>query len=132
MSPARSTAPHAAKLVLIVDDEPELADLIADEVRGFGYRTLVANAPSAALALARQAPVDILVTDERMPGMTGRRLVGALARAEGRDVPAILISGYLDGLHQVDERLVAVLPKPIDFDDLRTALERAGHGEPND
>jgi CheY-like chemotaxis protein len=118
----------ARKTVMIVDDEPELAELVADEVRAFGYRTVVATGPNAALALAAQIAVDVLVTDERMPGMTGRRLVGALATARGHDVPAILISGHFDSTPVVDERLVAVLPKPIDFDELRAALARAAAG----
>jgi signal transduction histidine kinase len=81
-------------MILLVDDEPEiltaLRDLLEDE-----YDVWAANSPQAALEILLQEPaISVIVSDQRMPGMTGDVL---LAKARGiSDAESILLTGYAD------------------------------------
>ncbi|GJD95499.1 response regulator [Methylobacterium iners] len=80
--------------ILAVDDEPDiliaLEDLFEDE-----YRVLATTKPAEALAILRSEPdIAVIVSDQRMPGMTGDALL-AEARAF-HDARAILLTGYAD------------------------------------
>ena len=80
--------------ILAVDDEPDilvaLEDLFEDE-----FRVLTTSKPAEALAILRKEPdVAVIVSDQRMPGMTGDALL-AQARTI-HDAQAILLTGYAD------------------------------------
>ncbi len=113
--------------LLLVDDEPDVIDLL---VRMFQkrYHVLSAHSGPEALGLLRQHRVDVLITDQRMPEMTGIELVAA-ARAEGIDVTAILLTGYTD-----PEDIIAAInrgqvyrfiTKPWDLNDLIITVKNA-------
>lgn len=80
--------------LLFVDDEADVLDILS---RMFQRRYRVLTAPNgrAALEILRTEAVDVLVTDQRMPEMTGIDLVTA-ARAEGIDVTTLLLTAYTD------------------------------------
>lgn len=59
------------------------------------YRVLTATSGPEALSILRTQTVDVLITDQRMPEMTGIELVSA-SRAEGIDVTTLLLTGYTD------------------------------------
>ncbi len=86
--------PPGRTTVLLVDDEPDilvaLEDLLEDE-----YRVLSAGSPFRALELLSEQPgIDVIVSDQRMPGMTGDAF---LARARAvTDAQALLLTGYAD------------------------------------
>jgi len=113
--------------LLLVDDEPDVVELL---VRMFQrrYHVLSARSGPEALGLLRQHPVDVLITDQRMPEMTGIELVTA-ARAEGIDVTALLLTGYTD-----PEDIIAAInrgqvyryiTKPWDLNDLVITVKNA-------
>jgi CheY-like chemotaxis protein len=82
--------------VLIVDDEPDLCEMLAFEFELKGFTVLCAGDGQEACALLGEHPVRAVITDVRMPRMPGLRL---LEHAKGRDVhwPAfVLISAYPD------------------------------------
>ncbi len=84
--------------LLVVEDEPQLRDLIAEMLRSAGY-TVVAAA-SGEEAIARHAPpadFALIVTDVIMPVMSGRELVERLSR-QGSKARALFISGYTDNI----------------------------------
>jgi len=94
---AASTAPleRGAETVLLVEDEEGLRQLLKTVLDGAGYRVLEAGNGTQALELsgAHAGPIDILVSDVVMPGMSGRELVERIVplRPEAR---VLLISGY--------------------------------------
>ncbi|UFN48093.1 response regulator [Roseomonas sp. OT10] len=113
--------------ILLVDDEAEivtaLQDLFEDE-----YDTLCATAPAAALDLLRAAPrVSVILSDQRMPGMTGDQF---LARArEISTAEALLLTGYAD-LEAVisainNGRIAGYSPKPWEPAALRSMVAGA-------
>jgi CheY-like chemotaxis protein len=126
--------------VLVVDDEESLARLAARTLEELGYAPVSFTSSTAALAAFREDPqrFDALVTDERMPGMSGSALIGEV-RGVRSSLPVVLMSGYLgaktaaprDGGAEAAQRLVSlasadeVLQKPVSARDLATGLARA-------
>ncbi len=91
--PARSSGIEGrAKHVLVVDDEPVNVRVLATLLVRRGYRVTEAHSPEEALAAARAARPDVVLTDASMPGMSGPALVSAL-RAEHPDLPAAFVTG---------------------------------------
>ncbi|MDJ0311685.1 response regulator transcription factor [Arthrobacter sp. H35-D1] len=76
---------------LVVDDEPELADLMRRGLEISGWDVAVAHDGVAALRLAREFTPDVLVLDIMMPGMDGVELLGRI-RTIHPDVPALFLT----------------------------------------
>lgn len=113
--------------LLFVDDEADVVDLLGQLFRR-RHDVVTAGSGAAALEVLRSRPVDLLITDQKMPEMTGLELVAA-ARAEGHDVTALLLTGYTDP----DDLIAAInsghiyryLTKPWEVRDLLLAVQQA-------
>ena len=80
--------------VLLVDDDDDVRETSAEMLEELGYVVLQAESGLEALSIMEAHPqLDVLVTDVRMPGMTGLEL-SAEARARRRGLRVILISGF--------------------------------------
>jgi CheY-like chemotaxis protein len=84
---------------LLVDDNPQALDILAQVVQGFGPKSIVrcGSAVEAKEILARQ-PFDVLLTDGQMPDMDGYELIRWLRHEGGepnRFIPALIISGHV-------------------------------------
>jgi CheY-like chemotaxis protein len=111
---------------LIVDDNAAFAENLAEILREQGDEVVVASSGHEALAL-RSARYDALVTDMRMPVMTGAVLVHEL-RQHDPGLPAIVVTAYTgeDDLTSArEEGLLAVLPKPAPIPRLLELLAAA-------
>lgn len=88
---------RSSPVVLVVDDEPMLLTLTRRVFGRLGCEVLTAASASEALALEeeRRGDIDLLLTDVRMPEMTGIELVQALL-TKGVDLPVLFVSGQLD------------------------------------
>jgi len=89
---ARQAAAPAAT-VLLVDDEPEILAGYCQVLRREPWRVLTAGDGERALALLRREPVDVVVTDEQMPGMPGTSLLARM-RSEFPGVVRIVLTGH--------------------------------------
>lgn len=78
--------------MLIVDDEPMAGRALAGILRGEGLRVHVIEDAELALELVRLLPIDLLLVDVTLPGMSGLDFLRVLRRA-GVTTPAILVSG---------------------------------------
>ncbi len=113
--------------VLLVDDEPlnlrVLADLLEER-----WTVHLAGSGAEALRVAAGAPLDVVVADQRMPGMTGVDLLEALRR-QRPDLAGIVITGYADmqSLESAINRANAFrfLRKPWEPADVLQAIEQA-------
>jgi len=86
--------PVGTETVLLVEDEEALRVMIGEVLRGGGYTVLEAPNPESALGSIRGAgPVDLLLTDMVMPGMSGRDL-SEQVRIERPETRVLFISGY--------------------------------------
>jgi len=114
--------PSGSETILLVEDEAVVRELVAEILETSGYSVLQAgDGPSALELLRRHAdPVDLLVTDVVMPGMSGPEVAQAVtAMRPGTQV--LYTSGYTDsaiGHHGVLEPGIAFLQKPFSADDL--------------
>ena len=96
---APPAAPHerapGSETVLLVEDEKAVRDLARRVLEGRGYAVLVGADADQALELSRrhQGPIDILVTDVVMPGLSGPRLADVLL-AERPSLKVLFTSGY--------------------------------------
>jgi PAS domain S-box-containing protein len=115
--------------VLVVDDEASLVTLMTDTLSDLGYRPFGYTSSAAALAAFRARPedFDVLITDERMPGLSGTAVVREV-RGVRPDIPILLASGFLGGT--IGEQAQAagadeVLQKPLAARELALALARA-------
>src|SRR5215475_5463011 len=83
------TAPH----LLFVDDEAALRGLMAERLTERGFEVVEADSGERALALLDQFAFDIIITDLRLPGIDGSRLIEA-ARDRYPGIVAIVITGF--------------------------------------
>src|SRR5213082_536696 len=112
---------------LVVDDNRAFAENVAEILRDEGADVTIADGGLQALELAQRSRFDALVTDMRMPVMSGARLVHEI-RGVDPGLPAIVITAYTgenDLLAAREEGLLAVLPKPAPLDRLVELLRTA-------
>ena len=83
----------AAPVILIVDDDRNTRESLGRALRRDGYEVLVAEHGKAALALAQDHHVDLVLTDLKMPGLDGLDLIESL-KVVCPDVSSILISAF--------------------------------------
>jgi len=96
LAPFASASPAAEPAtVLFVDDEASILSALRRLFRPQGYRVLLAEGGAAALALLEQEPVDLVLSDMRMPGMDGAQLLQTV-RERWPDVARLLLTGYAD------------------------------------
>ncbi len=76
--------------ILIVDDEPRLADVLATAMDSFGFSAQTASNGQEALEVMKRETIDLVLSDLRMPGMDGRQLLHEVRRG-WPDVPVVLI-----------------------------------------
>jgi CheY-like chemotaxis protein len=114
--------------ILIVDDQRDITRMlrIAVEALGRGYQ--VSDVPSAEEALleVRRAPVDVLITDLRLPGISGLELIKRLRNLASK-AAMIVISAHADeGVQGECRRLGAIFfPKPLSLDAFLTTVQQA-------
>jgi PAS domain S-box-containing protein len=117
--PARSQAGRALK-VLLVEDRPDVAELVEAMLRELGHEVVIASDARTALDKARRHPdLGLVITDVIMPGgKTGVDLARDLT-AERPTLPVILSSGYTgEALAGADEAPWPLLRKPYTLEDL--------------
>jgi two-component system nitrogen regulation response regulator GlnG len=111
--------------ILIVDDNVELAENIAEVLGLAGYRTAVAASAEEALPKALESEVTFVVTDFRLPGIDGVELVSRVRHARD-EVRFIVMSAHSDVL--IQERATGAgatfLPKPLDLQRLTDLVVR--------
>ena len=102
--------------ILVVDDSPDMRDVIQQVLVPAGYEVI--GVPSGARALAHMSKElpDLVITDLLMPGMSGFTLRAAmLRRPDLARIPVIVLSGYWQRPSETLEA-AAVLPKPLNID----------------
>ncbi len=113
--------------VLIADDEANLRKVLRTLLERDGHDTISVADGAAALAAVQEGGVDILITDLRMPGMTGLELLRQVSTIEP-GIPVILITAH----GSVDTAVSALksgafdyITKPFDKDELKLAVRKA-------
>ncbi len=131
-APVRSKPPQPAKgseRILVVDDEPDITEVMTHALRRNGYEVSTVNDPVAALMVFQNRPLawDLVVLDQTMPGMQGTELATEL-KAINPNIPIILCSGYAGrGDEPLPPAVDRCLTKPVDISgltrDIRAMLD---------
>ncbi|HEX7639048.1 MAG TPA: HD domain-containing phosphohydrolase [Burkholderiaceae bacterium] len=87
--------PPPPATLLLVDDEPSILSALRRLLRPQGYRLLVAEGGAAALEIARDETIDLVISDMRMPGMDGAQFLERIRKTHPH-AARILLTGYAD------------------------------------
>ena len=113
--------------ILCVDDEPAVGLILEDTLARAGHEPVHARNVPEALQMLRQGGIDLIISDYRMPGLTGLELLALLQR-EGFEVPLIMLTGYASVEHAVASikaGAVDYITKPIRAAQLELAVDQA-------
>jgi len=114
--------------ILLVDDEPLVTTTLKRVLRKEPYDIYTANSGAEALQLLMRKSADVIVSDERMPGMSGSEFL-AIARQHYPDTARIILTGHASleaAIRAVNEGAICrFLTKPCDENDLTLAIGEA-------
>jgi signal transduction histidine kinase len=113
--------------VLVVDDQDIICELIAEHLRADGHQVVTVVDGQEALSLFEPGVIDLVITDESMPGLTGTQLAKAV-KEKSRGTPVILLTGFGDDMRSGGENpegVDCILAKPVSASDLRSAIAEA-------
>ena len=113
--------------VLVVDDEPRMAESIALALTRAGHDCETRTSGADALALLEERSADVVVTDWRMPGMDGLELLRRIRERHPR-LPVILLTAFgsvPSAVAAMREGAFDYITKPFDNDELRALVGRA-------
>src|SRR5688572_16494640 len=113
--------------ILYVDDEPSVGLLLEDTLGRAGHRPIGAANVVEALQVLSREHVDLIISDYRMPGLTGLEFLSLIQR-EGYDVPLIMLTGYASVEHAVaaiKAGAIDYITKPVKAQQLELVVERA-------
>lgn len=120
-------APELLSTVLCVDDEPNILSALKRMLRGSGYCVLTAGSGGQALEMLAQMPVDLVISDMRMPAMDGAQLLEQV-QARWPEVVRILLTGHSDMDSTVAAinrgRIFRYINKPWDEHELLGAVQQ--------
>jgi len=115
------------KTILVVDDEPNYLIILSELLRDEGYEVFTAGQGDEALQVVKEADLDLIITDMRMPGMDGLELLKTV-KAGNSDLPVIMITAF----GEVDKAVAAMqagafnyVAKPFNNDELLVSVRKA-------
>ncbi len=123
------TKPKKKHNILLVDDEEFMRSLGIDILQSLGYRVSVRESGKTALELVKENPdyFDVILSDSRMPEMTGEQLAAAVQEFRP-GIPFVLVTAFAtseSGDSLKTQNITGVVAKPFLIDDLRKALDEA-------
>ena len=120
---------HSQKTIMVIDDEVKHRDLYASALRDKTYKVVAFESAQEALDKVATIKPDMIISDVKMPGMDGITFLKKI-RENYKELPFLLVTAFGDVRDAVSAlKLGAVdyLEKPIDFDELRCAVNDALH-----
>lgn len=116
-----------AKKILLVDDDPELQDLVGFALRREGYEVLESHDAFEGLEVIKREVVDLALIDVMMPGMDGLEMLAKL-RDEHNDLRVIIMTALTTPITVISalrEQACDFLAKPFDIEQLLSAVKAA-------
>ncbi|HWE38057.1 MAG TPA: response regulator [Isosphaeraceae bacterium] len=119
--------PAAQKLILLVDDDPEIIESMRTVLEGKGHRVLVARDGNAGLAVAERENPDLIILDMMMPKKSGFLVLEKLKGRPGGLIPTIMITGNEGSRHRAYAEFLGVkdyIRKPFAMEKLVRSVEQ--------
>jgi response regulator RpfG family c-di-GMP phosphodiesterase len=111
-------------VLLLVDDETRILSALRRTLRREGYEILTAESAAEGLRILESCEVDLVLTDQKMPGMSGLEFLEKVA-ARHPEVARLVITGWPEEIppDQIERLGIrALIPKPWDDQQLRSLL----------
>ncbi len=115
------------KTILLVDDEPDLREVLDISLSDSGYTVLTAENGAQALNILRDTDIPVVITDIKMPGVNGIELLRQI-KGKNPETEVIMLTGHGDlelAIKSLKHEATDFITKPINDDALEMALERA-------
>ena len=117
-----------SKTVIVVEDEPDAAEMFAEMMRVSGYRVIKIYSSTPAIGVISAEKPDAVILDVMMPDVSGLEVLRFMRREpELKDIPVILVSAKSmpsDIQTGMDAGASLYLTKPVGFLDLKQAIEK--------
>ena len=113
--------------ILCIDDEPAVGAILEHTLSRGGHRPVLVSSVEEAMRVVARSPVDLIIADYRMPGLTGLDLLTKLEQ-EGYRIPVIIMTGYSSIEHAVmsiKSGAIDYLTKPTQAETLEIAVRPA-------
>ncbi|MBI2951136.1 response regulator [bacterium] len=117
---------EALKTILTVENDKDFREMLVDIINSLGYQPIEAKDAREGIRILQKQDVDLMLLDIHMPGIRGTDLLKHL-RSKGRQIPVIVVSGYLqkDVFEEIREMNVrAALTKPISVKRLTDEIQK--------
>jgi CheY-like chemotaxis protein len=128
MSPAQKT-------VLVVEDEPDAAELFAEMMRVNGFRVVKMFSSTPAISMIEQEKPDVVILDVMMPDVSGLEVLKFMRhKPELMNIPVIVVSAKSmpsDIRAGMEAGASVYLTKPVGYLDLKQAVERLTKTQPD-
>ena len=116
------------KCVMVVDDEEGITGYLTELLNNWGYQVCAYNDPLVALAAFKADPssIDLVITDQTMPNLTGAKLAQRLLLL-CPSLPVILCTGYSENIDKKGSQhlgIAAFLKKPVDSEELLSFIAK--------
>ena len=114
--------------ILVVDDQADIRDLLKDAFSRQSYNVLCSSSAKGALSILDKKQVDVVISDEIMPGMSGTEFL-AVVREKYPDIIRIILTGHADlesAIRAINEgEVYRFFIKPCNMVDLSTTIRHA-------
>jgi len=126
--PGRNVPAEGHGVVMVVDDEPYVADVVGGMLERLGYQPVIFTNPLKALKAVEEEPskYDAVMTDQLMPEITGTELCQKIRNIR-RDMPLFICTGFSTSVDRMDaeaEGISGILRKPLTIRELGEMLNR--------
>jgi DNA-binding response OmpR family regulator len=121
--------------ILVVDDEPDIRQVIRIILQADGHEIVEAEDGLGAYEIARQGGVDLVLLDAMMPGMDGYQLLEKFLELPDFAAPVIMVTGRSDAegmMAEADTGALDHIGKPFSMEEVRIAVERVLTLSPED
>ena len=119
--------PLKGQNILIVDDDVQILELLHRHLQSWSYHTYKAVSVREAVAILKDTPIDLLITDLKMPEVDGFELIKFVSEHYPK-LPKLIVTGYpnvQDSLTAIKSGVVDYLTKPFTKDELKTAIDKS-------
>ena len=115
------------KSILVVDDSPDIQQILTLFLEGHGHKVLSTDSPNEAIDIVKTAKPDVVLLDYLMPGLTPNAFVN-IVRSQKSNICIILVSGISDVSAKAKSLgLEFAIQKPFDPDALLELITQAGN-----
>src|SRR4051812_48409198 len=123
--------PPRQKIILLVDDDPEILESMRTVLEGKGYRALVARDGNAGLTVAERENPDLIILDMMMPKKSGFLVLEKLKGRPGGLITTIMITGNEGSRHRAYAEFLGVrdyIRKPFALEKLVRSVQQVLEG----